>query len=151
VHVLKEKSTQIERIRLSEIKDLISLYSTVQETFHLLTRDCPGEIMGTTMFMQKRVYMTHMIVRHKVKDYRKWKQAVYDHSDIRKAGGEKSFHVFRSAQAPNDLTILCEWESLAKARKFIQSKELREGMKQAGVIGKPQIYFFNQSESLDLA
>ncbi len=95
--------------------------------------------------------MTHMIVRHKVKDYKKWKQAVHNHSDMRKAGGERSFRVFRSAQAPNDLTILCEWENLAKAREFIQSKELREAMKQAGVIGKPQIYFFNQSESLDLA
>ncbi len=101
--------------------------------------------------MQKRVYMTYMIVRHKVKDYKKWKQEVHNHSDMRKAGGEMSFRVFRSADDSNNLTVLCKWDSLAKARKFIQSKELRVAMKQAGVIGKPQIYFFNQSESLDLA
>jgi heme-degrading monooxygenase HmoA len=95
--------------------------------------------------------MTYIIVRHKVKDYRKWKQAVHNHSDMRKAGGEKSFRVFRSAEDSNNLTIVCEWESLAKARKFIQSQELRDAMKLAGVVGKPQVYFFNQSESLDLA
>lgn len=101
--------------------------------------------------MHKGLYMTYIIVRHKVKDYRKWKQAVQNHKEMRRAGGEKSFLVFRSVGAPNDLTVLCEWESLAKARRFIQSKELREAMKTAGVIGKPQIHLFNQSESLDLA
>ena len=95
--------------------------------------------------------MTYIIVRHKVKDYRKWKQAVHNHSDMRKASGEKSFRVFRSAEDSTNLTVLCEWENLPKARKFTQSKGLREAMRLAGVIGKPLIYFFNQSESLDLA
>jgi len=49
------------------------------------------------------------------------------------------------------VTVLCEWENMAKARKFINSGELREAMKKAGVTGKPQIHFFNQSEFLDLA
>lgn len=94
--------------------------------------------------------MTYIIVRHKVKDYRKWKQAVHDHREMRKTSGEKSFRVFRSVEEPNNVTVLCEWESLAKARKFIQSEELREAMKKAGVKGKPQVYFFNQAESLDI-
>ena len=95
--------------------------------------------------------MTYVMVRHKVKDYRKWKQAVQNHADMRKSSGERSFRLFRSAEDPNNVTVLCEWENMAKARKFINSGELREAMRRAGVIGKPQIHFFNQSESLDLA
>ena len=70
--------------------------------------------------------MSHVLIRHKVGNYAKWKRAVQSCAGWRKASGEQSFQVFRMSSAPNDLTILCRWSSAAQARKFMTSAELRQ-------------------------
>jgi hypothetical protein len=95
--------------------------------------------------------MSYVLLRHKVRDFAKWKKVVQAAAEWRKAGGEQSFEVFRSSAAANDLTILCRWSDAVKARKFIGSTELRERMSEAGVIGKPQVEFFKSSENLSVS
>ncbi len=34
--------------------------------------------------------MTYVMVRHKVKDYRKWKKAVQNHADMRKSAATRT-------------------------------------------------------------
>ena len=95
--------------------------------------------------------MSYVLIRHKVADYAKWKRAVQSCADWRKASGELSFQVFRSAKAANDLTVICRWASAAQMRNFVASAELRQRMKDAGVIGKPEVHFFKQAEDLSVA
>jgi quinol monooxygenase YgiN len=95
--------------------------------------------------------MSYVLIRHKVANYAKWKRVVHAAKAWRKASGEKSFQVFRSSSAPNDLTIVCSWDSIARMRKFLESAELRERMKQAGVVGQPEIHFFSKGEDLSVA
>ena len=95
--------------------------------------------------------MTYILIRHTVADYAKWKRAVRAFAPVRKAGGEKSFQVFRSAEVANHLTVICGWASAAQARKFIASAALREAMTSGGVLGKPEIQFFKQAEDLSVA
>ena len=40
---------------------------------------------------------------------------------------------------PNDLTLLFEWENIDCAKRSMTSDELREKMRQAGVVGVPEI------------
>jgi len=95
--------------------------------------------------------MSYVLIRHKVANYAKWKRVVQAATAWRKASGEKSFQVFRSSSAPNDLTIVCGWDSTARMQKFVESAELRERMKQAGVVSRPQIHFFSKADDLSVA
>ena len=90
--------------------------------------------------------MPYMLVRHKVKDYAKWKPIYDEHAATRKASGSKGARLFRNADNPNELMILFEWDDLVKARKFAQSEDLIKTMQKAGVYDKPDIYFLDEIE-----
>lgn len=92
--------------------------------------------------------MPYTSIRHKVADYGKWKRVVRSAAAMRKSSGETSFQVYRDSRAPNDLTVVCSWDNSAKMQKFMESAELRQAMKKAGVIGKPVIHFFGKMEDL---
>ncbi len=95
--------------------------------------------------------MSYVLIRHKVRDYAKWKRAVQTCAEWRKANGELNFQVLRSSSAPNDLTVVCRFGSSGHARKFVTSAALRERMREAGVTGKPQLQFFKSAEDLSVA
>ena len=78
-------------------------------------------------------------------DYSKWK-SVYDSVDsFHKKNGAKSAQILKSADNPNELVILTEFESIDAARKFAQQEELKEIMQRAGVSDKPDIYFLEKA------
>ena len=89
--------------------------------------------------------MAHLLVHHKVEDYKKWKLAFDGHSSMRSQNGSKGGKVFQSANNPNELFVLLEWDSLANAQKFAQSDGIKEAMKNAGVVGMPAIYFVEEA------
>jgi hypothetical protein len=90
--------------------------------------------------------MIHVLIRHKVKDYDEWKKFFDDHAANRKSGGSMGGHIFRSNHDPNEVHILMEMESLEKAEMFILSEPLKKTMKEAGVMGKPEIVFLDKGE-----
>ena len=94
--------------------------------------------------------MPYILIRHKVSDYAKWKHFVQDKAQFRKSGGETSFHAYRDSRDPNDVTILCQWDTADKMEKFIKSPELRQAMKEAGVLGEPTIQSFSGVEDLSV-
>jgi heme-degrading monooxygenase HmoA len=92
--------------------------------------------------------MPYLLVRHKVADYTKWRPLFDQHAATRRANGAKGGQILRSANNPNEVILLFEWENLEKARQFAQSSNLREIMQQAGVIDQPDIYFFETVENI---
>jgi glutathione synthase/RimK-type ligase-like ATP-grasp enzyme len=90
--------------------------------------------------------MIHALIRHKVKDYDEWKKHFDADAVHRKPGGSKGGHVFRSKNDPNEVYILMEMDSMEKAEKFILSEQLKKTMKEAGVVGKPDIVFLDDGE-----
>jgi heme-degrading monooxygenase HmoA len=87
-----------------------------------------------------------MLIRHKVKDYAKWKPVYDDHASARKEAGSKGARLFRKANDPDELVILFEWDSLDNARKFAKSEDLKKRMQEAGVSDQPDIYFLEEIE-----
>jgi heme-degrading monooxygenase HmoA len=85
--------------------------------------------------------MVHTIVRHKVADYSKWKQAFDSFLNHRLAGGETGSRVFQSVDDPREVTVITDWENAEHARRFMASDDLRTAMKNAGVQGDPDISF----------
>jgi len=92
--------------------------------------------------------MVNVLVSHKIADYQKWR-ATFDASlSFRQQSGEQSCRIFQSSEDPHKFSLLFEWESAEKARKFMSSPDLQARMDQAGVVGPPLIEFLNELHTL---
>lgn len=85
--------------------------------------------------------MPAMLIRHKVADYGAWRP-VFDEDDVsRRANGSQGGRIYRSADDPNEVVTLLEWDDLERARLFADSDDLRETLERAGVTDQPDIWF----------
>jgi heme-degrading monooxygenase HmoA len=84
----------------------------------------------------------------KVQDFAKWKENFdsEESAKARKAGGEILHRIFRSVDDPNTIVGLWESDTLENMRKFAHSDELREAMREAGVMGIPETYYMEEVE-----
>jgi hypothetical protein len=89
--------------------------------------------------------MVHLIVRHKVADYTRWKEAFDGHLGVRKAAGEVGSRVLLSVDDPREVTVFLDWDSLERARKFAASEDLKQTMQKSGVIGDPDVRFLEDA------
>ena len=92
--------------------------------------------------------MVHILVRHKVSDYNRWKEVFDSHLAVRKRAGETGFRLFHNVEDPHDIVLLLDWQSTEEARKFMTSNELRDAMQKAGVVGAPDVQFLEDARSL---
>jgi len=88
--------------------------------------------------------MVSILIRHRVSDFDQWKSN-FDHAyAIRENAGERSYHIFRNANDPSDVTLLCDWENLEKARQFAASDTLWKGMHKGGVTTDVEIHVLEE-------
>ncbi|HZP25374.1 MAG TPA: hypothetical protein VFB04_18175 [Terriglobales bacterium] len=92
--------------------------------------------------------MVHVMVRHKVADYGRWKEAFDSHLTNRKRAGEAGCQVFHSVEDPHDLVVLLDWPTIDEARKFMNSDDLRQRMKDAGVQGTPEVQYLEDARAV---
>ena len=92
--------------------------------------------------------MVHMIIRHKVADYSRWKEAFDAHLNLRKAAGETEARVMVSVDDPHEVTLFFDWDSIDRARRFAGSDDLKQAMKQAGVVGDPDVRLLEDARSV---
>jgi quinol monooxygenase YgiN len=92
--------------------------------------------------------MVHMIIRHKVTDYSRWKEAFDAHLNTRKAAGETNYRVLQSVDDPREVTIFLDWDSLDRARRFAGSEDLKQAMQKAGVVGDPDVRFLEDARTV---
>ncbi len=85
--------------------------------------------------------MIHMLIRHKVADFAKWKPVYDAHASARQSAGLKEEHLLRNGDDPNEVILLFSAQDLDKAKAFAASDELRQAMQSAGVSEKPDVYF----------
>jgi hypothetical protein len=88
--------------------------------------------------------MVHVLVRHKVSDYKCWRSVFDAALEFRHEGGERSCRVFHDSVDSNNLTLLFEWENLERAQRYMSSEELRRKMKEAGVASAPEIQYLGE-------
>ena len=82
-----------------------------------------------------------MFVRHEVADYDAWRSAYNSFAPTQKKLGIAFKAVYQSTENPNDVTVIHDFHSLAKAKEFAASPELKAAMEKAGVKAAPQIWF----------
>ncbi len=83
----------------------------------------------------------HMLVRHKVSDFAKWKPVYDEHASARQNAGLRELHLLRNTENPNEVILLFSVEDPEKAKAFAASDDLRQAMQKAGVSDKPDVYF----------
>jgi hypothetical protein len=85
--------------------------------------------------------MIHMLIRHKVADFAKWKQVYDEHASARHSAGLKELHLLRNTENPDEVILLFSVQEFNKAKTFAGSDDLRQAMQKAGVSDKPDVYF----------
>ncbi len=89
--------------------------------------------------------MAHVLFRHTVESYAKWRPAFNEQAGLREAAGAIGDPmVFRSGDNPFEVLVLMEWEELEKARQWVASDTLKEAMAESGVSDEPTIFFLSQ-------
>jgi heme-degrading monooxygenase HmoA len=90
--------------------------------------------------------MPFILVRHTVADFATWNPAYDEHATMRKDAGSKGGQVLRSADNPQEVVVLLEWDNLQNAQAFAGSAGLQAAMEKAGVVGQPDILFLEEVE-----
>ncbi len=85
--------------------------------------------------------MAALYVHHKVMNYAAWRK-VFDEATASRTGyGCTGHKVFQSPSDPNEITIFTEWKNIEQAKSYALSADLKEGMKNSGVISQPDVMF----------
>ena len=92
--------------------------------------------------------MTHVLIRVPTQEYAKWRPVFDEYTSVRKDSGSHGGTLYRSADNPNEVFIMWNWESLETAKHFFQSLGLRETMQRAGVTGPKSARIFEIARSL---
>jgi hypothetical protein len=88
--------------------------------------------------------MKHILVKHKVKEFESWKKVFDADAANRKKMGSKGGMLFCSLEDPEMVYILFEVKDIEVAKEFFGSKELKKTMKDAGVVGKPEVTLLDE-------
>jgi hypothetical protein len=89
--------------------------------------------------------MAYLLVKHTVRSFDEWKPIFDQDASTRQAGGSKGGYVFRNADSPNEIVVLLSWDGADRARTFAASDNLRAVMQRAGVQGRPEVYFLDET------
>ena len=82
--------------------------------------------------------MVTAVVRHRVKDIKVWQQVFEENLAALWKSGCTNAKVFRAVDDPNDVTVVCEWPTMAMLQAFVTSQMDSKSAERGGVIGMPE-------------
>ena len=83
--------------------------------------------------------MTYLLGRSPVEDFAEWKSTFDGNESYRAEHGERGYQVFQTANDPDEIVVLFEWDENEDPRAFFESDEMRETMAEAGLTGPPEL------------
>ena len=86
-----------------------------------------------------------IIVRNEVRDYDLWREAYDGFDEFRRKSGIIGHAFNQELDKPNQVVVYHQARALDALRDFLDSPELQEAMKRAGVVGQPKIDFVEGS------
>ena len=89
--------------------------------------------------------MATLFVHLKAKDYAAWRKVFDDVTPTRTRFGCTGYKVFQSSSDPNEITVLTDWRNVDDAKAYATSPDLKDGMKNAGVISQPDVMFLAEA------
>lgn len=89
--------------------------------------------------------MAHMLVRHTVEDFERWRPVYEEHAAARREAGLSELFVWRKEGQPERIYILFEIDDLDRAIEFAGSDDLQRTMEKAGVVAPPDVAFLYEA------
>jgi quinol monooxygenase YgiN len=77
--------------------------------------------------------MPHVLVQQRITGFDRWKEVFDRLGSARAAANCRSTAVFRNREDPHEVVVLFEFGDLARARRHMDSAELRRAWREAGV------------------
>jgi hypothetical protein len=78
-------------------------------------------------------------IRHRVEDYRKWKEGFDSTAEYKRSLGWNGYRLYAIEGDQNHVLVMEEFDTAEHAREFLGSEYLREAMGRAGVSDQPDI------------
>lgn len=91
--------------------------------------------------------MAKVVVLHKVADYDQWYPVFTEHESVRRQYGATGHRISREAADPNSVLVINDFATMDGAKGFATDPSVPTVMARAGVQGRPQIWFVEESES----
>ncbi len=89
--------------------------------------------------------MATVITTHKVRSYEEWRPYFDADSERRSSVGMTNETVYRSANDPNEVTIMWETDNPSVLDQMMSDPELKNKMEEAGVISEPNFSVLNRA------
>lgn len=96
-------------------------------------------VMNDTTAIQATI---RVMVRSKVKDWDAWKKSFDGHKQARMDAGLTDRVISHSVGDTHNVTLVFAVADMEKAKTFMNSQDLKDKMKEAGVDGPPDIFFY---------
>lgn len=87
--------------------------------------------------------MPALLIRHAVTDFDRWRTVFQEDEVTRRSAGARSEIVFRSANDPEEVWLVLQWDDLFRARLFARSDDLVDTLTRAGVTQRPDIWYLD--------
>jgi hypothetical protein len=84
--------------------------------------------------------MLTLVAQITIGDYAKWRSIFNKNKSLRDGAGLRNERVYRDADNPLELIVWSETSNIVKARKALDTPEVRNAMQEAGVVGLAKIH-----------
>ena len=85
--------------------------------------------------------MVTLFARHSVSGHDAWRKVYDEFHQTRKRAGVTGEQIYQSADDPNDVTLMLDFETIEAARAFPKNPQLEAAYQQAGSLGPPAVWF----------
>ena len=96
-------------------------------------------VMNDTTAIQQTI---RVMIRHKVKDWDAWKKSFDSHKQVRIDAGLTDRVISYTVGDNHHVTLVFAVADMDKAKAFMNSQDLKDKMKEAGVDGQPDFFFY---------
>ena len=105
--------------------------------------DYVHSVLNDTTAIQQTI---RVMIKHKVKDWDTWKKLFDDHKQARMDAGLTDRVISYTVGDNHQVTLVFAVADLAKAKAFMNSKDLADKMKAGGAEGPPSIFFYRVAQ-----
>ena len=90
--------------------------------------------------------MVYLLVKHKIKDYSKFKKAFLNNLDVVKDNGSNGGYIMRNNNDKNEVFVLVKWKDMDSFKKFSESKDPKLKSLEEGTVSNVEAWFFDDVE-----
>ena len=89
--------------------------------------------------------MAHLLIRHRVSNFKEWKQVFDSHSGAQQKAGLHIQKFFRNVDEPDEIILLFDAETLEGARGFVAAPDVPKAQEASGVLDELDIFFLSHA------